>query len=124
MLTAFVFVAAVLAFVMQRPRWQRITMLAASVPIAVVSNAVRVVATAIYACFVNSAERVEPFHDIAGLLMMPFGLALSLGLLALLDRLVVKDAPEISHVSGRRNGSSSRPADRPRRTSMRTHRAR
>ncbi|HVP11406.1 MAG TPA: exosortase/archaeosortase family protein, partial [Phycisphaerae bacterium] len=42
MLTAFVFVAAVLAFVVRRPAWHKVVLLAFSIPVAVLSNSLRV----------------------------------------------------------------------------------
>lgn len=84
MLTAFIFVAAVLAFLVDRPRWQRVALLLSSIPIAVVSNALRGVATAMFMFYVRDERLGELFHDAAGLAMMPLALLMSWGLMALM----------------------------------------
>jgi exosortase len=84
MLTAFIFVAAVLAFLSDRPRWQRAALLLGSVPIAVLSNALRGVATAMFMFYVRDERLGELFHDGAGLAMMPLALLMSWGLMALM----------------------------------------
>ena len=93
MLTAFIFVAAVLVFLIKRPLWQRITLLASSVPIAVLSNAIRIITTAIFVHYAHNPVLGSTFHDMAGLAMMPLGLLMSLGLLQLLALLTAVDPP-------------------------------
>jgi len=97
MLTAFVVVAAVFAFVVNRPRWQRAVLVLSSVPIAIVCNVMRLIATvALYAIASSSiAERF--FHDFAGLTMMPVAIAILVGELWLMKKLVIADpAPAAS----------------------------
>ncbi len=84
MLTAFMFVSAVLAFVISRPAWQKAVLIASSVPIAVVSNAVRSFVTGVFVYYARNPELSEQFHDAAGLAMMPLAVLLSVGLLAFL----------------------------------------
>ena len=91
MLTAFVVVASLLAFLVRRPRWHKAVLLGASIPIAVFSNAVRSVLTAIVVYYSESTLVHEMFHDAAGLAMMPLGLLLSLGLLKFLGWLSADD---------------------------------
>lgn len=85
MLTAFVFVSAVIVAVLARPWWEKALVLLASVPIAVVSNAIRSVSTALVIHYAKNPTLGEQYHDAAGLLMMPLGVLLALGLLRLLD---------------------------------------
>lgn len=87
MLTAFIFVSAVLAFWVNRPFWQRTLLLASSIPIAIVANALRILVTAILADAVGTGQVVNTFHDIAGFAMMPLAMAAGLALLRLLDYL-------------------------------------
>lgn len=94
MLTAFIFVSATLALLVDRPRWQRIVLLLASLPIAVLSNAVRSTATAVFFYAVRDAKLNEQFHDAAGLAMMPLGLLLCLGLLRFMSWLSAPDPAE------------------------------
>lgn len=93
MLTSFVMVAAVLAYLVHRPRWQKMVVLVSSVPIAIVCNLARLFATAeLY--MVTSSESAERFfHDCAGLVMMPLAVLILAGELWLMNRLVI---PEIS----------------------------
>lgn len=84
MLTAFVFVSAVLAFLISRPWWQKALLVASSVPIAVLCNAVRSVVTAIFVYYAQDPDLSEKFHDFAGLAMMPLAIVLSLAVLRFL----------------------------------------
>jgi exosortase len=81
MLTAFVFVCVLLTLLVHRRAWQKVVLLLASVPIAVVSNAARSVATALFVYYARDPSLSERFHDLAGLAMMPLGVVLALGLL-------------------------------------------
>ncbi len=87
MLTAFVFVAAVLALLIERPRWQKLALVVLSVPIAVLSNAIRLVVTSVFIHYAQDASLSERFHDGAGLAMMPLALVFSVVLLKLLGLL-------------------------------------
>lgn len=101
MLTAFVYVAAVLALTIERPMWQRVTVLLASVPIAVLSNSLRVIVTVLFLHFSPSEQLSESFHDLAGLAMMPVGLGLSVALLAFLHRLAPPEPKRAAQPGGR-----------------------
>ena len=95
MLTAFVVVAAVLAFLATRPRWQRIALIVSSVPIAVVCNVIRLVATITLYAAVSSSVAERFFHDFAGITMMPLAIAILLGELWLMKTLVpARPAPQ------------------------------
>lgn len=87
MLTAFVIVAAVLAFMANCATWQRAALVILSVPIAVLSNGLRGFATAYLMCYSKSESLTENIHDIAGWAMMPLALLLSLGALRLMKTL-------------------------------------
>lgn len=94
MLTAFVFVAAVLALLLERPRWQRATMLVASIPIAVASNAIRVVATSIVVAASGNSTVIAVFHEWAGYAMMPLALGFNMALLYGMARLIRPEPAE------------------------------
>ncbi|MEW6253879.1 MAG: exosortase/archaeosortase family protein, partial [Planctomycetota bacterium] len=87
MLTAFVFTAAVLVLVIRRPAWQKLVLLVASLPIAVLANAVRVLATSLIVHHGRDAALEHQVHDVAGVLMMPLALLMLLGVLKFLDQL-------------------------------------
>ncbi len=98
MLTAFIFTGAVFACLVDRPRWQRIVLLASTIPIAVVANGIRVLATAIVVHHSGSVAFERNFHDFAGLAMMPVAVLFLFGLLWLMALLNEADAnPPASH---------------------------
>lgn len=93
MMTAFVIVSAVAAFLVRRPAWQRIGLLAAGIPIAVVCNTVRAITTALLVHGQVWPGANQFMHDSAGLLMMPLAIALLIGWLWLMGWLnAVPDA--------------------------------
>lgn len=91
MLTAFVVVASVMAYVVSRPRWQKAVLLLSSVPVAICCNQVRLVITALLFLAVSSEVGEKFFHDFAGLTMMPLAVAILAAELWVCARLVVKD---------------------------------
>ena len=101
MLTAFIFVSAVVAFIIERPVWQRITLLAMSVPIALLSNALRGALTAIFVYYSDSRELNEHFHDMAGLAMMPLALVLVFAILQLMHLITKPEPPRAELGAGR-----------------------
>lgn len=93
MLTAFVVVAYVFACVINRPPWQKFVLALSSIPIAILSNLVRLVVTALL-FLVTSNETAESFfHDFAGLTLMPIAFLVMLGELWIMARLVTVDEP-------------------------------
>jgi exosortase len=84
MLLVFIALATAAALVLRRPPADRILIVASAVPIALVANVVRIVATGILYQTVGRKWADLVFHDLAGWLMMP----LALGLMWLELRLV------------------------------------
>lgn len=110
MLTAFVMVAATLAYVVERPRWQKAVLLISSIPVAIVCNLARLVATALL-CLVTSDEWAERFfHDFAGLVMMPLAILVLFGELWVLSKMVIeeRDGPSSVGLRNVRRGNSRR----------------
>jgi exosortase len=93
MLTAFIVVAATLALLIDRPRWQKAVVVLSSVPVAIVANLVRLFVTAMLYLHLDSASAERFFHDFAGLTMMPLAIAMLLGELALLNAMVTTGNP-------------------------------
>ncbi|MCG3129048.1 MAG: hypothetical protein CHACPFDD_03957 [Phycisphaerae bacterium] len=85
MLTAFVVVASTLALLVERPRWKLATLVISSVPIAIVCNLVRLVATSLLYMVVEHRALTQTFHDVAGVAMMPLALLLLIVELRVLD---------------------------------------
>jgi exosortase len=79
MLVVFFALAAAVALVIRRPPLDRLLIVLSAVPIAVLSNIVRVTVTGILFQFTSNEMANHFFHDVAGWLMMP----LALGMLAL-----------------------------------------
>ena len=89
MLVTFFALATAVAMLATRNWIEAIVVFLSAVPIAVVANVARITVTgALYEANQNDLARVI-FHDVAGWLMMPFGLGLLLLELHILGRLVV-----------------------------------
>jgi exosortase len=78
MLVVFFALAAAVALVIRRPALDRALIVFSAVPIAVLSNILRVTVTGILYQFTDNETANHFFHDVAGWLMMP----LALGMLA------------------------------------------
>lgn len=91
MLTAFVVVAAVLAFVVNRPKWQKVILLVSSVPVALLCNQARLVVTVILYKVASTETAERFFHDFAGLSMMPLAVLILVSELWVMSRLIVED---------------------------------
>jgi exosortase len=78
-MTGFFALTTAVAYLSARPAWYRALVIAASFPIALVANVVRVVLTGVIMYHFDSKYASGTFHTLEGLLMMGFGL----GLLAL-----------------------------------------
>ncbi len=91
MLTAFIVVSYVLAYIVKRPRWQKAALVLLSVPIAIVCNLGRLLVTAILFMLTSSETAETFFHDFAGVSMMPLAVLLLVGALWLFNKLVIPD---------------------------------
>jgi exosortase len=73
--TIFGAMAVALAMVIQRPWWDRLTILLSAIPIALITNIIRITVTALlYMAFPESEALKHYVHDWAGLAMMPIAL--------------------------------------------------
>jgi exosortase len=91
MLTAFLVVAATLAYLVKRPPWQKAVLLASSVPVAIACNLARLWVTAVLYVVVDSKTAEWFFHDAAGLAMMPLAVVILAVELWLMKKLVIPD---------------------------------
>lgn len=91
MLTAFVIVAAFVAYMINRSRRQKAILLFSSIPIAVICNILRLCVTAVLILLVSTEFAEKFFHDFAGLAMMPAAALLLFGELWLMDKLILPD---------------------------------
>jgi exosortase len=94
------------AFIVRKPLWERLLMVASAPPIAVLSNVSRIVLTAVFyqigiqwPSVIDLDTAGEIIHDWAGYLMMPIGLLLLLAEMTLLAKLLIAP-PEHSVLAG------------------------
>ncbi len=93
MLTIFIALSFAIVLVTDRPLWERLVIVLSSVPIALVSNIVRIVVTAILYLVVGPEWVDRVFHDLDGWLMMPFALGLLYVEFQILSHLVIEEGP-------------------------------
>jgi exosortase len=91
MLTAFVIVAAFMAYMVNRSRRQKAVLLLSSIPVAVMCNILRLCVTAVLFLLASAEVAQKFFHDFAGLAMMPIAVLLMFGELWLMDKLTVPE---------------------------------
>ncbi len=92
MLIAFVIAAAFVAYLVQRPRWQKAVLLVSSIPVAVICNVIRIFVTALVMLYIGSEVGQKFFHDIGGFVMIAVAVSLLFGEIRLMDRLIVSDS--------------------------------
>lgn len=93
MLVVFFALSTGMALLIRKPLWERMLVALSAVPIALASNIVRITVTALVYQQMGAEMGEAVFHDLAGWLMMPLGLAF-LGLeLWLLNRLLIEPPP-------------------------------
>ncbi len=84
MMTAFVIIAGAFALVLNRPKWQRLVIVLSSLPVAIFTNSIRLIITAILFDALGSEFAEKFFHDFGGFAMVPFAFFLLIGELYLL----------------------------------------
>jgi len=81
LLMAFMALGVAMAYLHYRPTWQRLILLASTIPIAIFCNIIRVTVTGFIYIFGNSKYAQGVYHDGLGMLMLPLAFGLY-GLLA------------------------------------------
>jgi len=81
LLMTFLALGVAMAYLHYRPLWQRIILLASTIPIAIFCNNVRVTATSFIYILIHPRYAQGLYHDLLGLAMLPLAFALY-GLLA------------------------------------------
>ena len=94
MLVIFVALSTAMAIVVRRPWWERLLIVLSALPVAVLSNVVRITVTGLMHEWVGREMADLVFHDLAGWLMMPFALVVLWLELWLLGKLFVEVAPD------------------------------
>lgn len=105
MLVVFFALSTGVALLIQKPLWEKLVIAFSAIPIALMTNILRITVTGLLHDTVGSEIADAVFHDLAGWLMMPLGLAF-LGLeLLLLKHLLIepsKSAPTLVQVTQQR----------------------
>ena len=89
MVTAFFVISGLVVLLVRRTWWEKLVVLASSLPIALFCNTIRLTITAIAFTFLEGEQWEEIFHDFGGYAMMPLALAAIVGELWLLAKLTV-----------------------------------
>ena len=90
MLMVFFAISTAAVIVSKRTAWEKLLILLSALPIALICNIVRIVATAVAHEFLGRATADLVFHDLSGWLMMPLAMLLLFLEVKLLDCLFVE----------------------------------
>lgn len=91
LLMAFVALGVAMAYLHWRPIWQRLILLASTIPIAIFCNFVRVTITGFIYVLGNPIYAKGIYHDMLGMLMLPLAFCLYGGLAWLMSNLFVDE---------------------------------
>lgn len=94
LLMAFVALGVAMAYLHWRPIWQRLILLASTVPIAILCNIVRVTITGLIYVLWDPQYAQGIYHDMLGMLMLPLAFGLYGGLAWLMSNLFVEEDDE------------------------------
>lgn len=95
MSTIFLAMAVAMIMIMERPLWQNAIIIMSSVPIALITNMIRIVVTGLMFKILGPDSEFARtfFHDLAGWFMMPIALGFLYAEMVLLDHLVIEEGP-------------------------------
>ena len=79
-----------LAFMINRPLWERALIVLSAIPIAIITNVIRIVVTGICYEYLNAETAEHFFHDLAGYFMMPIALGMLWLEMEILSRLTIE----------------------------------
>ncbi len=89
MITAFFVVTGFVVLMLRRPWWEKLMLLASSLPVALLCNTVRLTVTSIAFTRFHAGRWEQMFHDLGGYAMMPLAIAIVMFELWLLAKLTV-----------------------------------
>jgi len=87
MITAFFVIGGLVVLLVRRAWWEKLLVLASSLPVALLCNTVRLTITAIAFTIIEGERWDEIFHDFGGYAMMPLAIAIVVAELWLLRKL-------------------------------------
>lgn len=105
LLTAFVALGVAMAYLHERPFWQRLVLLISTVPIAIFCNIVRVTITGFIYILWDPQYAQGAYHDMLGLAMLPLAFLLYGALGWLMSNLFVEEEETPAEVIIARQGS-------------------
>jgi len=91
LLMAFVALGVAMAYLHWRPIWQRLILLASTIPIAILCNIVRVTITGFIYILGDPKYAQGIYHDMLGILMLPLAFVLYGALASLLENLFIDE---------------------------------
>ena len=89
MITAFIVICGLVVLLTKRAWWEKLIVLASSLPIALLCNTIRLTITAIFFTILEGEYWEQIFHDFGGYAMMPLALAAVVAELRLLAKLTI-----------------------------------
>ncbi len=87
MITAFFVISGLVVLLVKRAWWEKLIVLASSLPIALLCNTIRLAITAVFFTVLEGEHWEQIFHDFGGYAMMPLALAAMVAELWLLTKL-------------------------------------
>lgn len=105
LLMAFVALGVAMAYLHERPLWQRLMLLAATVPIAVLCNIIRVTTTGFIHVLIHPRYTQGIYHDALGVAMLPLAFLLYGGLAWFMESLFVEEEDNVKEIIVRRRDS-------------------
>ena len=94
MITAFFVISGLVVLLVKRAWWEKLIVLASSLPIALLCNTMRLAITAVFFTVLEGEHWEEIFHDFGGYAMMPLALAAIVAELWLLAKLTTLPSKE------------------------------
>jgi len=88
MVTAFIVISSLVVLLVKRSWWEKLIILASSLPIALLCNTVRLTITSIAFTLVHGERWEQIFHDFGGYAMMPLALVVVVAELWLMKKLM------------------------------------
>ncbi len=107
MMTLFFAICVGVSFVVRTPVWKKVFLILSAVPIAIISNVVRIVITGMLTEWIN-ADVGNFVHDKAGWLMMVLAMLMIWGEMTLLSALLIETLAEGPLSFGERGGPAQR----------------
>ncbi|MHC4332010.1 MAG: exosortase/archaeosortase family protein, partial [Planctomycetota bacterium] len=104
MITAFLVISGLVILLVRRALWEKLVILASSLPIALMCNTIRLAVTAMFFTVLEGERWEKIFHDFGGYAMMPLALAAIVGELWLLAKLTTLPAEEEAIIITRQRG--------------------